>query len=283
MTPESLARTSTQSIDILMITHRRPHYTELSLQRLLDTCDDSMRVWIWHNGEDETTLRMSRSFASHPCVVRFHHSIANVGLREPTNWLWSGAKGEYVSKVDDDCLVSPGWVETLRSAHEANPHFGVVGSWRFFDEDFVPTVAERKIRRFGGGHRLMRNCWVQGSGYLMKRRCVEEQGLLAVGQNFTDYCVRLELRGFVNGWYFPFVQEEHLDDPRSPRSGLRSDEDLQKNLPLSAAMRGITTLTEWETQMRKSAQVLQSCSINPRNYVGLRGRARFFLRRIAGL
>ena len=45
-----------QSIDILMITYNRPEYTRLSLERLLATCDESMRVWVWHNGTDEETL-----------------------------------------------------------------------------------------------------------------------------------------------------------------------------------------------------------------------------------
>ena len=32
------------TMDILMVTHDRPHYTKQSLGRLLETCDDRMRV-----------------------------------------------------------------------------------------------------------------------------------------------------------------------------------------------------------------------------------------------
>ena len=254
------------SIDILVITYRWAHYAQRSLEALLDTCDDSMRVWLWHNGVDEETLATARSFRTHPRVAAFHHSLENQKLRTPTNWMWSQAGGDYVSKVDDDCLVASDWADKLRKAHEDEPRFGVIGSWRFYDEDFEPDLAGKKIATFRGGHKVMRNAWVQGSGYLMKRRCVEEQGLLRKNQSFTDYCVEVAHRGYVNGWYYPFVHEEHLDDPRSPMTGLHSDADLLDRLPLSAQQRGITTLADWEARMRASAKSLQAADPDPRQY-----------------
>ncbi len=143
-------------VDVLMITFRRPHYTEMSLARLLDSVDESVRVWVWHNGEDAETLDVVRSFEDHPRFHRLHVSPENQRLRAPTNWLWENAEGAYLSKVDDDCLVPERWVETLREAHEAEPRFGVVGCWRFQDEDFLPNVAGPKIETFSGGHRRRR-------------------------------------------------------------------------------------------------------------------------------
>ena len=105
-----------QSIDILMITYNRPEYTGLSLERLLATCDESMRVWVWHNGTDEETLEIVQSFRDHPSFFKFHHSIENKKLNEPTNWLWTHAKGDFLSKVDDDCLHS-GTGRALRKGH----------------------------------------------------------------------------------------------------------------------------------------------------------------------
>ncbi len=264
--------------DVLMITYNRPRYTRLALDRLLRTADGSTRIWIWHNGSDVETLEVARAAAEHPCVHAFHHSPVNERLTAPTNWLWSNATGDYLGKVDDDCLVDPGWLTKLRAAHDSNRSFGVVGSWRFYPEDFVPDACA-KIRTYRAGQQLLRNCWTQGSGYLMKRRCVESQGLLRPGQNFTDYCVRLEKRGFVNGWRYPFVLEDHMDDPRSRFTELLTDADLQANLPLSAIARGIANLDDWTLQMRRSARVVQAASLNPRVYVGFRGRANFFMRR----
>ena len=94
-----------------------------------------MRVWIWHNGEHEETLALVRGFLSHPRVFQFHHSPDNKGLNEPTKWLWRRAEGDYLSKVDDDCMVPRGWPRILRQAHEDVPEFGVIACWHFPPEE----------------------------------------------------------------------------------------------------------------------------------------------------
>ena len=129
----------------------------------------------------------------HPPVPEFHHSTKNMGLRDPTNWLWANAAGGFVSKVDDDCYLPQGWACTLADAHAANPSFGVIAASCIRDEEFRPDLADAKIREFDGGHSLMQNLWVQGSGYLMKRRCVADIGPLKPKQTFTQYCIDVAL------------------------------------------------------------------------------------------
>ena len=158
-------------IDILMITYNRPEYTRISLKRLLETCNKYMRVWVWHNGKNDETINVINSMRNHPNFFKFHHSTENKKLIIPTNWLWENANGDYLSKIDDDCLMPFQWAETLVQAHEDNPKFGIIGCWRFPDEDFRPKIANRKIISFNNGHKLMQNCWIEGSGYLMKREC----------------------------------------------------------------------------------------------------------------
>jgi glycosyltransferase involved in cell wall biosynthesis len=271
------------TVDVLMITHARAEYAAKALDRLLATADADTRVWLWHNGQDPATLEVVRARLDHPAVHEFHHSSENVGLREPTNWLWANARGRYVAKVDDDCLVEEGWTKRLAEAHEAYERFGVLGSWRYPDEDFRPGLAGKKIATFPGGHQVLQNLWVQGSGYLLKREWVQRHGLLAEGQTFTQYCKELAVRGgLVNGWYFPFVREEHMDDPRSPHTLLRSDADLERWLPLSAKRNGVRSVEEWTAQLRRSALIVQTASIDVRRYRGLRGRARKLWRRATG-
>jgi glycosyltransferase involved in cell wall biosynthesis len=269
--------------DILMITYRSAGYVGLSLPRLLSTCGPEDRVWLWHNGDDEATIEALRPFREDPRVARYHHSRENARLRAPTRWLWEGSSARYVSKVDDDCLVSPGWLDTFAAAHEANPDFGVVGSWRHPEEDFRPEQAARKIQQFAGGHALMRNLWVQGSGYLLARSLVQRHGPLRDDESFTGFCIRLAKAGAVNGFYYPFVREDHMDDPRSPHTLIRTDEDLLRRLPLSAQANGVVTVEDWLAQLRRSAEVLQSASLDPRSYVGWRRRLRAVRHRAARL
>jgi len=277
---EAHLMSSPMTIDIVFITYIRPEYTRLSLKRLLDTCDESMRVWVWHNGTDEETLEIVQSFRDHPSFFKFHHSIENKKLNEPTNWLWTHAKGDFLSKVDDDCLMPYDWANVLRRAHADVPEFGVIGCWRFPEEDFVPELANKKTREFTGGHRLMQNCWIEGSGYLMKRECLKVNGLLRSAETFTDYCIRLANKGWINGWYYPFLYQVHMDDPRSPNTLLKSDDDFKRYLPLTARKFGLGSLDEWSERLRNSPVVLQTANINPKLYVGWRGRMRRIRRRI---
>lgn len=270
-------------VDVLMITYRSPDYVRKSLPHLLETCDEATRVWLWHNGDDEETLSVVQAHADDPRVHRFHHSRDNVRLRPPTNWLWQEGDGAFVSKVDDDCLPEHGWIQKLRHAHAENPSFGAVGCWRFRDEDFVPELANRKIVAYAGGVQLLRNHWVQGSGYLLPRPLVERQGLIQEGQTFTDYCLALARRGAVNGWLYPFVREENMDDPRSPLTMLTDDESLRRRLPLTAQNLGITTVSDWASQEHESAVAVQAASLDLRQYGGWRAKVRNGRKRIRRL
>ncbi|WP_244242408.1 glycosyltransferase [Nocardioides seonyuensis] len=267
--------------DIVMITYRSAGYVHLSLPRLLETLGPDDRVWLWHNGDDEATLEAIRPYRQDARVARFHHSRENVRLREPTNWLWSGSDARFVSKVDDDCLVSPGWLDTFVAAHDANPEFGVIGSWRHPAEDFRPELAQRKIKEYAGGHSLMRNLWVQGSGYLMPRALTEAHGPLGPDESFTGYCIRAARAGAVNGFYHPFVPEDHMDDPRSPHTLIHDDEDLLDRMPLSAKANGVSTVEQWTAQLVQSAIVLQTASLDPRSYSGWRKKAKSLRRRVS--
>lgn len=270
-------------IDILMITYNRPQYTRLALTRLLETCDEQMRVWLWQNGSDPETLAVVNELKSHPRVYKFHHSLENTRLRKPTNWMWEQADGQFVCKVDDDCMMPYGWGDTLRQAHADNPQFGAVGCWRFFEEDFIPEAANKKIREFNGGHKLMVNCWVEGSGYVLKRECLNKLGVLKENQSWVQYCIEVAAAGYINGWYYPFLFQEHMDDPRSEHTLLKTDEDLKKYMPLSAEKNGAPTLKEWQEQLRRSARIMQHASTDPRQWTGWRRKLRNVKQRVKSL
>lgn len=126
----------------------------------------------------------------------------------------------------------------------------------------------------------MRNLWVQGSGYLLPRARVEAQGPLGENESFTGYCIRLARAGAVNGFYYPFVAEDHMDDPRSSHALIRTDKDLLERMPLSASANGVLTVDDWTAQLRQSAIILQTASLDPRTYAGWRRRLKALRRRI---
>lgn len=272
--------TVTDSVDILKITYRRPHYTRLTLERLLATCNENMRVWVWHNGDHAETLEVVRGFEGHPRLHRFHHCPENLRLRAPTNWLFSESRADFVSKIDDDCMMPFGWAETLVTAMQDEPRFGVLSCWHFQEEDYDPVLAAPKMQTFGR-HQILRNMWVAGSGFLLRRTCVEQAGLLRDNEfGFSAYCTRIALAGNIVGWYWPPVRQLHLDDPREPLTAIKSDEDLLATLPLSAIRNGIRTRADWIARLKRSALEVQSASIDPRYYSPWRRKVRNGIARI---
>ena len=116
----------------------------------------------------------------------------------------------------------------------------------------------------------MRNCWVEGSGYLMKKECIEKLGLLENGRSFPSYCIQLAKKGYVNGWYYPFLYQNHFDDPRSEFSQLKSDSDMQHWAPLSALANGVVTIQQWSDQLKRSAALLQLAPYDVKYHTGWR-------------
>ncbi|MDP2688967.1 MAG: glycosyltransferase family A protein [Deltaproteobacteria bacterium] len=255
-------------IKILFITHNRPGYARVSLERLCETVTENARVVVWDNASEPETVSIVKEYEAHPSVERVIYSPTNEKLWLPTNWFW----GEYgdaglLSKVDDDCLMPPRWCEVLSSAHAEVPEFGILGCWRFLPEDFNPANAAKKIRCYGT-HQVMRNCWIEGSGYLMKRAVLEKNGPLRAKESFTTWGLRAAAAGFVNGWYYPFLYQEHMDDPRAEHTGIKTDEDFHSLAPLTARNFGITSRKAWEQRLRNSAQKLQMYSTNPYDFIG---------------
>ncbi|MEW6115780.1 MAG: glycosyltransferase [Nitrospirota bacterium] len=259
-------------IKVLMITYNRPEYTRLSLERLCGTAPKNLRVTIWDNASDAATREVVEKFKNHWCVERVIFNETNEKLRRPTNWFWENSlDADLLGKVDDDCLVPEDWCQILAQAHKDIPEAGILACCRFLPEDFNYERASKKISTFGI-HQVLRNCWVQGSGYLMKREVIRRIGFLEPEETFTTFCIRAAAKGFMNGWYYPFLFEEHMDDPRVPHTGIRSEEDFQRLIPLSARTFGIRTREQWIQRLVTSNQRLQEYSINPYDFIGYRAR-----------
>ena len=258
------------AVHILYITYNRPHYTRLSLPRLLETCRSQDRVWIWHNGDHAETLEVAREHAGHPLVAKFHHSEENVLLRIPTNRFWECCDAPFLAKVDDDCLMPNGWIETLVRAHDSDPKLGILSAWPFIESDFREDIGGRKVRSFGGTQ-VMVNPWTGGSGYVMPRSVIDACSFIREGENFSGYCKRSAAAGFINGWLIPFVLMDHMDDPRSPNTGIRTEEDFQRFPGLSAQRFGMASFEELKAQTIQAALDVQQASPDICDYMGLRG------------
>ena len=255
-----------------MVTHNRPEYTDMSLSTLCSRVHDKARIVIWDNASSEKTIRVLKKFESKSSIETIIYSKKNLKLREPTNWFWKNYSGaDFFSKVDDDCLVPEHWCDILVKAHNDVKQAGILGCWRFFPEDFNEILAMKKIQTING-HQIMRNCWVEGSGYLMKGAVIRELGLIKKNESFTTYCLRAASKGYINGWYFPFLFQEHMDDPRAEHTLLKTDNDLSAHPPLTAKNFNVTTIDQWTDWLKDNALRLQIASLDPYDFIGLKAK-----------
>jgi len=190
------------------------------------------------------------------------------------NWVLAEGSGAYFSKVDDDCLMPDGWADVLRKAHEDVPGFGVLGCWRFRPEDFRPEIAGPRIVEYAGGHRILRSSWIEGSGFLMKRACLDTRGLLRRGMGFSTYCVQLAAAGWIHGWYFPFLHQEHMDDPRSPFWAPQPPSRSNHRGGRRSADSSAHAQQERVQVIRARAFYVQRASLDSRRHMGWRAQLR---------
>lgn len=263
-----------------MLTHNRANYTNICLGGLLDSLPDYAKVVVWDNASDEETKSVVRKFENHPNLDKIHFSEKNLKLREPTNWFWDNTKDcDFVSKVDDDCLLTAGWCEKLVETHNAFPESGVIGTWRFYPEDNVESLLKQKIRK-QNSLELFANCWVQGSGYLMRRSVINRLGHIRDDESFPRYCIRAAQKGYLNGFAYPFIFENHFDDPRSEYSEIRTQEDFARYKPLSATAFNIDTVEGWLQHNKNEALRLQEAVYDPSHYIGLKSKIKNGLKRL---
>jgi hypothetical protein len=265
-------------VDILFLVHDRAHYIRRTLPRLLASVPDGSRIWIWQNEDHREVSRLLDEHLDDPRVFRVHRHPTNAGVTAPTNWLWREAAGALVGKVDDDCLVPDGWVEALVAAHEGSRALGVIGMWPFPEGDLLPETLRHRSVALGEQRHLLRNCWVGGSGYLMKRECVGMNGLVSQRRSFTRYCIDLSAFGYLVGWHYPLILQDHMEDPRSPYCTIRTDSDLVEQRPQAIRLLPEPTVQAWVRQHEELARRVQTASLDPKEHQSLRHRSSWLLR-----
>lgn len=202
------------SIHLLMLTYDRLDYTRAALDALLADPTESFQLTIWDNASRVDTRDYLQTLTDDR-IQEVVFSPENLGQADPFNKVFGASRADLIGKVDNDCVVTPGWTRSLAAAHEDSPEIGIVGCWPFSEQDLDTDRARWKIQTFGG-HRILRHPWMGGSGLLIKRDLFDRYGPC------PDIVSRLSLKiasgGSVNGWYLPLILQDHLDDPlNTPR------------------------------------------------------------------
>ena len=214
------------TIDLVFITYNRLHYTKFALDSILADPDEMFSLTIWDNGSTDGTIEYLKNEVSDPRISDMHFSDENIGQTAAVNTIWSRSKADLLGKLDNDCLMTPGWTKTLAEAHRDIEKLGVVACWHFFEDDFDEKRASGKIQTFGR-HRIFRHPWTCGTGLLVKNETYQRLGPIE-SKAMTKYWLQMATAGYINGFYYPLIYQEHMDDPKSRYAAIKTQEDFAK-------------------------------------------------------
>lgn len=273
------------NVAIVLVTHNRLEYTKKSISRLLEDHSEEFDLYLWDNASTDGTQEYLKNLKD-PRIAETILSKNNQGQTGAMNYVWSKTKAELIGKLDNDCLVTPGWTRIMAKAHNDIENLGAVACWHFPLDEFNEHAVRKagKIQTFGE-HQIFRHPWVCGSGFILKRSSFQKHGRWKKGSNIatTYYFLKMALAGEINGWYYPLVLQEHMDDPKSKHSLIKTNQGIQKMHESTFSLR-TERIYNMESRMARREFVLNNLFYDPweaKYYTGLRVRFRRGVQKVA--
>ena len=197
-------------VSIIMLSWNAPEYTKIALESILKYTRGDFEVIIVDNGSGPETTQWLSSL--NDPAVRVIFNATNRGYAGGNNDGMAAARGEYVVLLNNDVVVTDGWLDGLLSAFERIPCLGVsaprsniiAGNQVVIDASYQNLdqmheyAARRRERYRGRGYRTDRAI---GLCLCIDRRVIDEIGGIderfGVG-NFEDddFCLRVRAAGY---------------------------------------------------------------------------------------
>jgi glycosyltransferase involved in cell wall biosynthesis len=267
------------NIAIVLVTHNRLEYTRKAFARLVSEPTEEFDLYLWDNASTDGTDEYLKYEAKDPRIVEVVTSPTNQGQTGAMHYVWSKTSAELVGKLDNDCLVTPGWTRIFAQAHRDVELLGAVACWHYPLDELDEQVALKagKIQQFGR-HRILRHPWVCGSGFITKRKTYLKYGPWPQGADVgtTEYFLRMALGGEINGWYFPPVLQEHMDDPRSGHCLVTNDDEVREMYDVTYTLR-TKKINNMDQRWKRRRIVLDNLNKGPWRaecYTGYRAKFR---------
>jgi GT2 family glycosyltransferase/Flp pilus assembly protein TadD len=215
--PSQTVQAANKLTSIVILTHNQIEYTRKCLASVFKHTPESYELIIVDNGSTDGTIEYLESAVRNQTSdirVRILRNNNNLGFAAGNNQGMAAAQGDYILLLNNDVVVTNGWLDRLISCAEKDPAIGLVGprsnyvagpqrvaevSYDLNSLTGLNQFAEEFIRQNKG---QSQNQWrIVGFCMLIKRQVVEKIGGLDVRYgpgNFEDddFCIRAKLAGF---------------------------------------------------------------------------------------
>lgn len=195
-------------VTIVMLSWNAPEYTKIALDSIRRHTRGDYEIVIVDNGSKPETVEWLRTLQD----VRVIYNASNRGYAGGNNQAIAAACGEYVVLLNNDVVVTEGWLDGLLAAFDRIPGLGVSAprSNRIAGDQITPdaTYADLdEMQRYAQVRR--RRFW--GEGYLTDRAiglclCIDRRVIDEIGGiderfgagNFEDddFCLRVRGAGY---------------------------------------------------------------------------------------
>ena len=197
---------------VIIPVYNAADYTKSCIKKLYASANQaSFEVIVVDNNSTDNTKRLLREEQKNREHFSYYSLDQNYGFSGGVNYGFSRAKGKYFIILNNDTLVTPGWIDRLIEAFESDELIGIVSPITNYVGEgpqvdpgavdispdgvdlYAQTIVERGVAY--ESHRLVFFC------VALRRELVDLIGLMDTGYvkgNFEDddYCLRAILSGF---------------------------------------------------------------------------------------
>ncbi len=203
---------STPLVSIIILSLNQVEWTKKSLQSVKKYTDVPYEIIVVDNGSEKESLQHLLDFAHTEDRIRIISNSKNRGFAAGNNQGLTIARGDYFLLLNNDTLVTPGWLQGLLDVFQRFPNTGIAGPMSncVAGLQLIPSARYRdseEMEAFAAYWRYMYRRQtivvesVIGFCMLLRRAVVEAIGGLdeIFGKgNFedNDFCLRARLKGF---------------------------------------------------------------------------------------
>jgi GT2 family glycosyltransferase len=195
---------------IVMLSWNAPKYTQIALQSIQQHTRGEYEIIIVDNGSGPETVNWLRTLSDPR--IRVLYNATNRGFAGGNNQGMAAAQGEYIVLLNNDVVVTEGWLDGLLGAFDRIPGLGISAprSNKIAGDQIVADATYRDIEEMHAYAKTRRGRFLD-EGYLTDRAigfclCIDRRVIDEVGGiderfgvgNFEDddFCLRVRAAGY---------------------------------------------------------------------------------------
>ena len=201
-------------VSIVILACNELRYTKECVASIRRHTPEPHEIIFIDNGSKDETISWLRALVKENPKYKLIENKTNLGFARGCNQGLKAATGEYLLLLNNDVVVTEGWLGGLRECLQSSPKIGIVGPMtnQISGIQKIENVGYGSLERLDeyargfrekNRHRRIQCRRLVGFCMLFRRRLIDEIGLLdetfGTG-NFEDddFCLRAELAGFRN-------------------------------------------------------------------------------------